>query len=143
MRLDAQGKSCLVFKWTVEMRVLPRNNLKHRNVLSKSVHVLKMSDQIETLKAVDDLPLLSLPKAKDRQPRQGWAESRVEATQQLSDTKINILSPMASSNGGDVRSSVYLFRPMGSRFRYRQHTASRSLCCHHLRRVGPSLLAWN
>jgi hypothetical protein len=52
-----------------------------------------MTDQIEILK----------PKPKARQPRQGWTDSKVEIIQE------NVISPIESSNDGDVIIYVWFF----------------------------------
>jgi hypothetical protein len=63
-----------------------------------------MSNTIEVLKPDNDPPVLL--QRKPRQVRQGWADPQPEVTQELPDTKVNILSPGHSSNGGDVCTSL-------------------------------------
>lgn len=63
-----------------------------------------MSDTIEVLKPDNDSPVLQ--QRKPRQVRQGWTDPRPEITQELPDTRTNILSPGHSSNGGDVRKNL-------------------------------------
>lgn len=61
-----------------------------------------MSDQIEILKSDNEPPILSQPKRKVRQPKQGWADAKDEIAQELSDPKLSILSPGQSSATGEV-----------------------------------------